>query len=416
MKIIALKIENFKKIIVIDITPKGNVIVFSGKNKAGKTSAIDSIWSTLQWKAGKKINKSPIRAGEKFADVTITFEDFIVNRKWLEGGHTYLKVTNREGLVYSSPQELLDKFIGVISFDISLFVTMTPKEQRDLFLKIAEVDIDYYDNKIAEVKERRLLKGREVRTLSGAREDITLDDLPKMPIDTSKLSDKYDEATELNNKINILNNRIVENDRDIEESKDKIKSLESCIKGASEANIKYNLFLTKNKTIDTAHIKDEIADAYAINKQIEASKRNFIADMKQQKAQKEYEKDTEELKSIEDNKSKALANSKMKIKGLSIDDLGVLYNGIPFTQISSSEQIKICMEIGIALKPEFKCIFLRNYTLLDADSKRVVDELSLKYGYQVICEQVVNKKKEGVGFYLEEGEIVDVKTEADNSN
>jgi len=409
MKIINLKAENFKKIVAIDITPKGNVVIISGKNGAGKTSAIDSIWSTLQWKAGKKINKSPIRTGEKFADVEITFEDFIVNRKWLEGGNTYLKVTNREGMIYSSPQELLDKFIGVISFDVSIFVTMNPKEQRDLFLKIAEVDIDYYDNKIAEVTERRLLKGREVKMLSGEREEVK-EDLPKEPINVKKLSDKYDEAISDNQKMGETLKQVVKNQEMIENSNEEIEDLLKEIKGLKQdqkelsgANLSMNKWLEGKELINTELIKAEIIAAHEVNSQIEASKRNFIADMKQQKARKEYEKDTEELKTIEDDKSKALANSKMKIKGLSIDDLGVLYNGIPFTQISSSEQIRICMEIGIALNPEFKCIFLRNYTLLDDDSKKIVDELAEKYDYQVICEQVDSTGE--VGFYIEEGEI-----------
>jgi len=410
MRILNFKAENFKKIVAIDITPKGNVVIISGKNGAGKTSAIDSIWSGLQWKAGKKINKSPIRTGEKFADVKITFEDFIVNRKWLDSDKTYLKVTNREGMIYSSPQELLDKFIGVLSFDPSIFATMNPKEQRDLFLKIAEVDIDYYDNKIAEVKERRLLKGREVKMLAGEREEITIEDLPKEAIDTSKLSEKYDLAVERNNKIaqeelNYKSNEIL-----IRQNKDKIGELQNQISDllneneeSKEMNIARKKWSMVNRVIDTTTIKEEISNAYAINDQIKARGRNNQKFIKLNVAQAEYEKDTEELKSIEDDKSKALANSKMKIKGLSIDDSGVLYNGIPFTQISSSEQIKICMEIGIALNPEFKCIFLRNYTLLDDDSKKIVDELAEKYDYQVICEQVDSSGE--IGFYIENGEV-----------
>jgi len=410
MRILNFKAENFKKIVAIDITPKGNVVIISGKNGAGKTSAIDSIWSTLQWKAGKKINKSPIRTGEKFADVVITFEDFIVNRKWLDSDKTYLKVTNREGMIYSSPQELLDKFIGVLSFDPSIFATMNPKEQRDLFLKIAEVDIDYYDNKIAEVKERRLLKGREVKMLAGEREEITIKDLPELIINLHEIQNRYDETVELNNKIekaklDYKSNQIYlsNNIGEIQEHEVKILELKEESEKTTKENKKIKEWLMDNRTFDTTTIRQEMNNALGVNEQIAARGRNNQKFIKLNVAKAEYEKDTEELKAIENDKSKALANSKMKIKGLSIDDSGVLYNGIPFTQISSSEQIRICMEIGIALNPEFKCIFLRNYTLLDADSKRIVDELAGKYDYQVICEQVDSTGE--VGFYIEEGKV-----------
>jgi len=396
MRILNFKAENFKKIVAIDITPKGNVVIISGKNGAGKTSAIDSIWSGLQWKAGKKINKSPIRTGEKFADVVITFEDFIVNRKWLDSEKTYLKVTNKDGLVYSSPQELLDKFIGVLSFDPSIFATMNPKEQRDLFLKIAEVDIDYYDNKIAEVKERRLLKGREVKMLAGEREEITIKDLPEDEISIAKLRQDYEKALQNNIIVNSTEEDLKTNKERLEDMLDRIKTLQEEIKESE-------IYLTTVKHINIDGIKKGMEEAEIINEQVRANERNIDKNIKLNVAKAEYEKDTAELKVIEDDKSKALANSKMKIKGLSIDDSGILYNGIPFTQISSSEQIRICMEIGIALNPEFKCIFLRNYTLLDDDSKKIVDELAEKYDYQVICEQVDSTGE--VGFYIEEGEI-----------
>jgi hypothetical protein len=287
---------------------------------------------------------------------------------------------------------------------------MNPKEQRDLFLKIAEVDIDYYDNKIAEVKERRLLKGREVKMLAGEREEITIEDLPKEEISVYNLRLEYEEA--------IDNNRTVQDgiaDHKsygiaIENNVEKVKEIQEQIKDIGKENLelaekgnKITAWLKEHPIIDIDVIRQKMSNATAVNEQISANKRNIKKDINFQVAQSEYEKDTEELKSIEDDKSKALANSKMKIKGLSIDDSGVLYKGIPFTQISSSEQIRICMEIGIALNPEFKCIFLRNYTLLDADSKKIVDELAEKYDYQVICEQVDSSGE--VGFYIEEGEI-----------
>jgi len=40
MKIVELRSENFKKIKAIDITPKDNLVLISGKNAQGKTSVL----------------------------------------------------------------------------------------------------------------------------------------------------------------------------------------------------------------------------------------------------------------------------------------------------------------------------------------------------------------------------------------
>ena len=120
MKIINLKSRNIKGIKAIDITPTDNVVIISGKNGAGKTSALDSIWFILCWKAGAKQTPMPIRKGEKEAEGEVTLcedltaEDlaagkipevlFVINRVWTAKGDTQLKVTNGKGLKYTTPK------------------------------------------------------------------------------------------------------------------------------------------------------------------------------------------------------------------------------------------------------------------------------------------------------------------------
>jgi len=410
MRILNFKAENFKKIVAIDITPKGNVVIISGKNGAGKTSAIDSIWSGLQWKAGKKINKSPIRTGEKFANVRITFEDFIVNRKWFDTGKTTLTVTNREGLIKLSPQEMLDKFIGVLSFDPSVFYTMSPREQRDIFLKITGVDVDSFDNKIADIYATRKAKGQEVKLLAGEEEEITIKDLPEEAINLTDLSRKYDEAVELNNKIVQAQREYKSKDIAISNNIESIKNQQDRINGMLEENKEYRVdnvkikeWLMENKDIDTTTIKEEMTNAYAINEQIKARGRNNQKWIKHNKAKAEYNEFTKAIETIEEDKKKALAGSKLTIKDLSIDDEGLKQKGFPISQLAESEKIKLALEIGMTLNPDFKCIFLRNYAALDKDNKKVVDDFAEKYGYLIICEQLDDSGK--VGFYIENGEV-----------
>jgi len=426
MKIINLKSQNFKGIVAIDITPRDDMIVISGKNGAGKTSAMDSIWYTLCWKAGSKGTPMPIRKGEKFAEVTLTLcEDlteeqikqgikpkplFIVTRKWTTNDNTYLKVTNAEGLIFETPQKLLDGFIGYLSFDPGEFLRMSGKEQKELLIKITGYDYTSMENKINDLRERRRLQGQEVKLLSGAREEITIPDLPENQVSTGALSDKYDQAVGLNNQITLIETRIKENHNGIEEAKEKIKQAQEYIKISEEAIKKQEEWLLKNKPIDTESIKIEINNAYTINDQIKTRERNRVADIKQKESQVVYDKFTEEIEKNVTEMETALKASWSKIpdQKLSLTEDGIAYDGTPFSQIAYSKRLIIAIGIAMALNPKLRVIFISDYSLLDSESKETVKKMSDENGYQVWAESVDTGE---FGFYIEDGLVAKEITE-----
>ena len=435
MKIFNLKTENLKGVKVIDITPKDDMVILSGKNGAGKTSALDSIWFAMEWKAGSKGTPMPIRKGEKQASVRLTLcEDltkeqieqgikpkplFIVYRSWTESGNMYLKVTNAEGLVYETPQKLLDGFIGYLSFDPRLFARMNDKEQRDLLIKITGFDVAGIEEKITELREQRRLQGQKVKLLSGEREEITIKDLPKNPIDNSKLSDEYDEAVKRNNSIDRGKETFQNNVVKINDNIKRMQKVEEEIKGLKESivevenqnkeieigNIKIKGWLDKNKPISTDVIKQEISNAYAINEQIKVRERNKEADKKQKEAQTVYDEFTKEIEENIVKMETGLKKSWSKIpdQKLSLTETGIAYDGIPFTQISFSEQMRISMGIAMALNTKFKVIRISDYSLLDDDSRKIIRQMAKDFGYQIIAEEVDSSGE--VGFYMEEGEV-----------
>lgn len=76
MRIIKLTAENVKRLKVVDITPKGDVVEITGPNESGKTSVLDSIWWAI---AGERVIQSePIRQGEEEARIRLDLGDIIV--------------------------------------------------------------------------------------------------------------------------------------------------------------------------------------------------------------------------------------------------------------------------------------------------------------------------------------------------
>lgn len=407
MKIINLKSKNIKGIKAIDITPKDDVVIISGKNGAGKTSALDSIWYVLCWKAGAGKTPMPIRKGEKEAEGEVTLcEDlspddiakdkipevlFIVNRVWTSDDKTQLKVTNGKGLKYTTPQKLLDDFIGYLSFDPRLFSQMKGKEQRQVLIDLTGFDTTEIEKKIAFLYDQRLEKGREVKMLTGNREEITIKDLPEELISVADINNELQEAM-------VINTKIDDSIRNKEQALIDIERLNSLI-------VSCNNFLQTNKKIPIDSLKEKLSESQEMNEQIRARDRNRIADRKENKAKNEYDDFTQEINDQTKIMVDGLKENWHKIpdQKLSLTETEIAYDGTPYSQISYSEQLKICIKIGMALNPRLKVLRISDWTLLDNKSKETVRQMSKEFGYQIWAEEV--DESGNIGFYIEEGEI-----------
>jgi len=407
MKIINLKSKNIKGIKAIDITPKDDMVIISGKNGAGKTSALDSIWYVLCWKAGAKQTPMPIRKDEKEAEGQVTLcEDlspddlaagkkpevlFIVKRVWKSNGDTQLKVTNGKGLKYTTPQKLLDDFIGYLSFDPRLFSQMKGREQRQVLIDLTGFDNTEIEKKIAFLYDQRLEKGREVKLLTGNREEITIKDLPEELISVADINNELQEAMVINTKIDDSVRNKEQALKEIERLKDVVASCED--------------YLLSNTKIPVDSLKEKLSESQEMNEQIRAKDRNKIADRKENKAKNEYDDFTQEINDQIKIMEDGLKENWHKIpdQKLSLTETEIAYDGTPYSQISYSEQLKVCIKIGMALNPKLKVLRISDWTLLDNKSKETVRQMSREFGYQIWAEEVDDTRT--IGFYIEEGEV-----------
>lgn len=407
MKILNLKSENVKGIKAIDITPKDNMVIISGKNGAGKTSAIDSLWYAMLWKAGSKGVPMPIRKGAKFADIQVTLcEDltddeiaqgktpeplFIVNRNWTANDKTYLKVTNGKGLVYTSPQKLLDDFLGFLSVDPRKFTTMSGKEHRAILINLTGFNVEGIEAKIAGLREQRTIKGREVKLLSGEREVITLEDLPEEVISVTSINDELQEAM-------VTNNKIEDSIRSKEQALKEIKRLKEIVSLRED-------YLLLNTKIPVESLKEKLNDSQEINEQVRARGRNEVADEKENKAQAEYEKFTQDIKEETAKLEEGLKANWHKIpdQKLSLTETDIAYDGTPYSQISFSEQLRVAMKIAMVSSKKLNVVSISDYSLLDEKNKEIIRQMAKEFNCQIWAEEVDDTGTKG--FYIEDGEV-----------
>ena len=184
MKILKLQLENFKRISVVEIKPDGNLVQITGKNGAGKTSVLDSIWVTLE--GATHLQSVPIRKGADKATIQLTLggdkAELIATRTIRakkEGGgfNTTLTVETAEGFRAPSPQEAMDKLMGRITMDPLAFTRMKPEAQYDqLRAFVPDVDFDEIAAKNKSDYTKRTEVNRDAKRARAAADAIQVPD------------------------------------------------------------------------------------------------------------------------------------------------------------------------------------------------------------------------------------------------
>lgn len=414
MKIIELRGENVKRMRAFTVKPDGNTIVVAGKNGQGKSSLLDSIVLALGGKSTEvaKLTTKPIRDGADDAWVEVDLGEYTVRRRWTAKSDS-LEVTSKDGSKYPSPQKMLDKLIGDLSFDPLAFTRLPAKEQRAVLLEIAELDIDLdaWEKNYKDVFDKRTEIGREVKRLEGASQSaVTFQpDTPDEEVSVSETSKKLTAAQADAAEVRKLQSNVQNCDEKVAHINEQIKKLEQD-RAATEAIKKQEAEkledLPSLEELDTAvsNYQMEIEQADEINKKVRAKKQYSELEKQLIAEQAKYEKGTVYLKEQEEKKRKALEEAQMPIDGLGIDADGVTYKELPFGQLSQAEQIKVSMAIAMAQNPELRVIRIDDGSLLDEDNMKAIAEMADANDFQIWVERVDSSGK--VGVVIEDGMIV----------
>ena len=199
MHILGLVAENYKRLRVVEITPKGRVIQITGKNGQGKTSVLDSIWSGLV--GSRAIPEKPVRRGAEKARIKIDLGELIVTRQIAPDGEHTLRIETAQGTKISTPQTVLDELLGTLSFDPLEFIGMKPRQQIEALRQVAkiELDIDALNAANKADYDERTTVHREIKALETQVAAITVQpDLPKEKIDEAAIIAKIGEVVAIN--------------------------------------------------------------------------------------------------------------------------------------------------------------------------------------------------------------------------
>jgi hypothetical protein len=426
MKIISLIAENVKRLTAVEITPDGNVVQITGRNRQGKTSVLDSIWWAIC--GAEHIQKAPIHKGASEARIRLDLGEIKVTRTFRrksegDGFTTSLIVESADGARFPSAQSVLDKLIGELSFDPLAFARMKPKDQFDELRRfVPGVDFELIDRQNKGDYERRTEINRFARQERAAADAIAVPDgTPEDVIDKSALVKQLEKAGQDNEQLvqrrsnrERLGNEGAAHRAKAREFRDEVDTLRKRIevlesaatdrdKQAEEIAERLKSAETLPPAVDTAPIMKAIAAADAQNDNVRKAADKTKRVQRAKQLEDEAAQLTQSMEARTAKKLEAIAAAKMPIDGLNFGEGIVLLNGVPFDQGSDAEQLEASIAIAAALNPKLRVIRIRDGSLLDDLAMKRLEKLADSLDLQIWIERVDGSGK--VGFVIEDGHL-----------
>lgn len=409
MKIIKLSVSNVKRLVAVEITPSGHLVVIGGRNGAGKSSVLDSIMFALGGQ--KAIQEEPIRRGAGKASVRVDLGDIVVERTWTAKGGSTVKVANAAGEMQKSPQSLLDELCGRIAFDPLAYSRMPPAEQAQLLRDLAGIDTAALDWERQEAYEQRTAAGRDVKRLSAQVAGM---------FEHASAPEAEVSVADLAAALQALQGQVRTNDRAKDEAQQAQQRADAAAAEAERlerewAAAKQSALAAQQRAQtltaavgllvdpDVAGVQQQLRTAESTNRAVRenADRRRIKADL--DAATESATALTATISGIDEKKVQLLAEAQMPLPGLGFDAAGVTLNGLPLAQASQAEQLRLSVAMGLAMNPTLRVLLVRDGSLLDEDGLRMMAEMATDADAQVWLERV------GAGaecqVVIEEGEV-----------
>lgn len=415
MKILKFQAENIKRLVAVEITPEGSLVTISGANGAGKSSVLDAIFWALS--GASHIQDRPIREGQDKAFVRLDLGELVVERRFTEKG-TYLDVRTVEGAKFTNAQSVLDGLIGAITFDPLEFARMKPADQYEAVRGIVDlgVDLDALRKAYDRDYQERTIINREVKNLEAAISQISVpEDAPTEPVDVVAKSQelmtmKLDEQnyTDAEKKLKDAKDLEYVFISDLAEARAALERAENTLQKQRDAIVGFeenlaNLHAKKPTAEALKKVQEEINTANEKNKAYNNRARKQELEEKLKAIVATADLLTEKLEGYKNQKENAFAAAKWPVPGMSIQDGRVYYNGLPFDQASSAEQLRISAAIAMAQNTKLRVMRIKDGSLLDPNGFDLLKKMAEENDFQIWVEAVYTN--DPLAIIIEDGTV-----------
>lgn len=413
MTIVQLTASNIKRLKAVTIRPdhQGNLVVLGGANGAGKTSVLDAI--TMALGGREQIPPEPIRRGADHAEIVVDLGEIVVRRTFTAVGGGSLTVSNKEGARFQSPQGLLDKLYGTLSFDPLAFARETGKRQAEILRQLVGLNTNALDFRREQIYAERTQVNKQAASLWARVAAMSKHDgVPAEPVSVAEIAVELKAAIATNEANASVSRQTIraaelvgERRRKVEQMRQQLAEAESGLKVAEANCAKLEAEMASQKEVDVAPLHARLAEADSVNLKVAANRQRDALAAEADAADGKSKGLSVEIESIDEQKAAAIAAAKMPVPGLGFGADGVTLNGLPLEQASGAERIRVSVAIGLAMNPRLRVLLIRDASLLDAASVQMVADMAKDAGAQIWLERVEQDSLTTV--LIEDGEVKD---------
>lgn len=421
--VVRLVAENVKRLRAVDISPTSAAVVIRGNNAQGKTSVLDAIMLAL---GGKSVAPPKvIREGAPAARVVLELEDLVVERRWTANDRSTLEVRSKEGAKYSSPQAMLDRLVGDLSFDPLAFMRLRPEDQARTLSRLIGFDQLEHEARRRAIFDERTVVNRDVHQTEARLAASPKPEGDPMPVDPKSLVDEMGQLMERDRERSAAQRLADASRRDADIAKreegireQRVTELERALMGAREELVEARARTATAETRATeaanafANIHDPAPDMTRVREALGAVEKTNAAARQAaehirlagelEAARTKSRALTQRIEKLDEERDATMTAAKMPVEGLAIAEGVLTLRGLPIEQASSAEQLTVSVAMGLALNPKLRVLLVRDGSLLDPASMAVLTKMAADADAQVWIEVVGDQ---GVGVVIEDGAV-----------
>lgn len=418
MRVLRYQAHNVLRLSQVDLDLEGHhLFLVGGKNGQGKTSALTALLMALCGRSGMdSYPEIALRDGESDGWVKVELSgdeelheptgltvELYLKRKRGGAVAESFRILDSTGEEAPEPRTLLKRLCEVRAFDPLAFEKMDAKSQKALLQKLLNLDFTDSRSEHKRLYDKRTEVNRDASKVKARLDAMPFHkDAPDEEVSTSDLMEELEAAQKVNRQNQEFRNMAVNMNGKLKNVIDDLDAIEKQIQAlelkraelVEEENkmkeaVEYaRRDAAKLEDQDESAIRQQIKDADKTNTQVRANKAKIEADAQLDKLIHESEELSERMEAIDQAEKELLKNAKWPVEGMSLDDNGVLLNGLPFSQASKSLRTMVSVDVGCALNPKLKLLVCEDGSDLDSDSLAALDAKLKEKGFQMIVELV----------------------------
>jgi len=429
-KLLEVAIHNVLGVKDISLDFRGHHLFWvGGKNYQGKSSLLSALMMCVC--GPKNMQGYPevaLRNGKKRGSVECVIEGdaevfgidnigpLVLELTWSRRSNGTIKEKFRiydqeTGENSPTPRSLLERMFAMKALDPTTFINMEPKAQATLVQSFLGIDMEGFAKREKKLSEERTICGREGKRIAGHFESLEkpAKDIPEKEVVVTELLEKIDaleeegsvredKVSEIETSKRYLEEVEQESEKTIQEIKRLMDKKRDLIRQAEE--LKGHLENQEAELESIPDHSDEIVDLRQQIKNAEETNRKVRAKVEYDKAKKatdgkrsEYVSLSEKIQKVREERTEAIENAEWPVEGMDFAEDGLLLNGLPLGQASTSQQMIAATQIGMALNPKLRLLILRRGSELDLETMSELEKLAIERDFQIIVE-VVTKTDE----------------------